>query len=520
MGLGDRMTLTAGADDRVRLAPSRDRGERRASTSGPRLSWASPLPFVRRPTADNGPETRQRTWAVASHGYVRHAGLLDAVLLVTIWASCTALGPVAVATAPLVVSFGVAGTLIAIAVSRGYDRRVVGTGYDEFQAILKAGAGVAAAIVSVGYAVGRRSVPVLMVVVVVSATVVILSVGRYLLRRRLRRRRRVGQAIRRVVVVGPSSAAGGVVAHLGADPTDGYEVVGMCVPFVDPSDDRAVVPVLGAVADVVQVVADKAVDEVVVTPGALGAEALRRLSWALDRAGAELVVMPEIDGVAAPRLHVRPVGELTMLRVELAAPRGRLMAKAAIDRVVGVLLMVAALPLVALASVVVAATSPGSPFYRQQRVGVDGQTFTMWKLRSMYVDADARRDALHDQDEGAGVLFKVRADPRITSVGRWLRRFSVDELPQLWNVVKGDMSLVGPRPPLLSEVDGYADPVRRRLRVKPGLTGLWQVSGRSDLSWEESVRLDLSYVDNWSVAMDLMILWRTLHAVVRGAGAY
>ena len=144
----------------------------------------------------------------------------------------------------------------------------------------------------------------------------------------------------------------------------------------------------------------------------------------------------------------------------------------------------------------------------------------MWKIRSMYIDAAARRDALMVESEGNGVLFKMRQDPRVTSVGRVLRRYSLDELPQLINVVKGDMSLVGPRPPLAEEVAAYGDAVHRRLRVKPGLTGLWQISGRSDLSWEESVRLDLRYVDNWSVAMDLLILWRTARAVLRASGAY
>jgi lipopolysaccharide/colanic/teichoic acid biosynthesis glycosyltransferase len=146
----------------------------------------------------------------------------------------------------------------------------------------------------------------------------------------------------------------------------------------------------------------------------------------------------------------------------------------------------------------------------------------MWKLRSMYVDVDAedRRRALAGQNDGNGVLFKIRDDPRVTPVGKILRRYSLDELPQLFNVVRGDMSLVGPRPPLGEEVARYEDAAQRRLRVRPGLTGLWQVSGRSDLSWEESVRLDLRYVDNWSVTMDAMILWKTIRAVLRPAGAY
>jgi len=165
-------------------------------------------------------------------------------------------------------------------------------------------------------------------------------------------------------------------------------------------------------------------------------------------------------------------------------------------------------------------TSRGPAFFRQRRIGVDGREFTMWKLRSMYVDAEERKAALLIRSDRDGLMFKMHDDPRITRVGKLLRRYSVDELPQLWNVVRGDMSLVGPRPPLPQEVDAYHDAVYRRLRVRPGLTGLWQVSGRADLSWDESVRLDLRYVDNWSVAMDLMILWKTGRAVFGGSGAY
>jgi len=165
-------------------------------------------------------------------------------------------------------------------------------------------------------------------------------------------------------------------------------------------------------------------------------------------------------------------------------------------------------------------SSKGPALFRQTRVGVDGREFTMLKFRSMVVDAEARREDLLGLSDGNGVLFKMRDDPRVTKVGKVIRRFSVDELPQLINVVRGDMSLVGPRPPLPEEVAGYSSDATRRLRVRPGVTGLWQVSGRSDLSWEESLRLDLRYVDNWSMALDLSILWRTWRAVVQGAGAY
>jgi lipopolysaccharide/colanic/teichoic acid biosynthesis glycosyltransferase len=159
-------------------------------------------------------------------------------------------------------------------------------------------------------------------------------------------------------------------------------------------------------------------------------------------------------------------------------------------------------------------------FFRQERVGKNGETFPMLKFRTMVVGAEAMLPSLQDRSQGQGPLFKLRDDPRITSVGAKLRKYSLDELPQILNVLRGDMSLVGPRPPLASEVQTYGNDVRRRLLVKPGMTGLWQINGRSDLSWDESVRFDLYYVENWSVISDLIILWRTGRAVLRSSGAY
>ena len=209
----------------------------------------------------------------------------------------------------------------------------------------------------------------------------------------------------------------------------------------------------------------------------------------------------------------------TRLGRDGAGPIGTLDPRSRLLAVAGFALLVLA-PVIGVAALLVAATSPGGAIYRQVRVGQDGKNFVMYKLRTMYRDADERRAALLASGTRDGVLFKMVDDPRVTPVGRLLRRFSVDELPQLFNIVKGDMALVGPRPALESETSQYSQWVWRRLHVKPGITGLWQVSGRSDLDWEESVRLDLRYVDNWSVSMDLMILWKTGRAVLSGSGAY
>jgi len=199
----------------------------------------------------------------------------------------------------------------------------------------------------------------------------------------------------------------------------------------------------------------------------------------------------------------------------------RYLVKELCERALAFGMLVAALPLLAALAVAIKVTSRGPVLFRQQRVSRHGELFEILKFRSMHVDAESMRDELLERNEIAGgTLFKIRDDPRVTRVGRMLRRWSFDELPQLINVLRGDVALVGPRPPLPGEVAGYTDGVRRRLLVKPGMTGLWQVSGRSDLSWEESVRLDLYYVENWSLSLDAQILWRTASAVLKSAGAY
>jgi exopolysaccharide biosynthesis polyprenyl glycosylphosphotransferase len=253
----------------------------------------------------------------------------------------------------------------------------------------------------------------------------------------------------------------------------------------------------------------------------MGADGVRRLAWQLEGSGVDLVVAPSLTNVAGPRITIRPVAGLSLLHVDEPEFTGfRRVFKTVYDRALALGILVALAPVLAVVALAVRLSSRGPVFFSQERVGQNGRAFRLWKFRSMYVDAESRRPQVEDLNESDGVLFKIRRDPRVTPVGRLLRRLSIDEMPQLWNVVRGDMSLVGPRPPLPSEVASYASEVRRRLLVKPGLTGLWQVSGRADLTWEESVRLDLHYVENWSVALDFMILWKTVGAVLHGRGAY
>jgi exopolysaccharide biosynthesis polyprenyl glycosylphosphotransferase len=251
------------------------------------------------------------------------------------------------------------------------------------------------------------------------------------------------------------------------------------------------------------------------------AEYLRRLSWELEGTGLELLVAPGLIEVAGPRLHIRPLEGLPLLTVESPQFEGwRRVVKGGVDRLAALVALVLLAPVLLGIAAAVRVSSGGPILYRQERVGVHGRSFTMLKFRSMVADADQRLAQVQDVNFGDGLLFKARQDPRVTPIGRWLRRLSLDELPQLLNVLGGSMSLVGPRPPLPSEVARYDNSVRRRLLVKPGLTGLWQISGRSDLPWEEAVRLDLRYVENWSLAADLAILWKTGRAVLSSSGAY
>jgi exopolysaccharide biosynthesis polyprenyl glycosylphosphotransferase len=280
--------------------------------------------------------------------------------------------------------------------------------------------------------------------------------------------------------------------------------------------------VLGGLGDVIDVVRDFEIDTVAVLPSPeLEGAALRRLGWALEKTETELLLAPAVTDIAGPRVRIRPLCGLPLLHMERPELRGvRRLTKGGFDRVAAVSLLLIMLPALALLALIVGLTSRGGVFYRQERVGRDGRTFAMLKFRSMVAGADRLVPELATRSDGNGVLFKMRGDPRVTGVGKLMRRYSLDELPQLLNVIRGDMSLVGPRPPLPTEVERYGSDMHRRFLVKPGITGLWQVSGRSDLSWDDSVRLDVRYVENWSLTFDFMILWKTVGAVIRGPGAY
>jgi exopolysaccharide biosynthesis polyprenyl glycosylphosphotransferase len=406
-------------------------------------------------------------------------------------------------------------------IARAYEPRFVGSGSDEYRRYFDACIRVGALVGVTSYGFKLELARGFVVVAFPMATLGGL-VAHHLARHVLHTLRRAGHCQHRVLVVGRERSIAELVRRLRSHSEAGFAVVGVCVdnscgPLVED------IPVIGTTADVVAALKWCRADTLAITAWSdLSQEELRQLSWRLEGLGLAILVEPRLTDIAGPRIHVRPVADLPLLHIE--EPEfggGRRVIKSAVDRTSAALALLLLLPVLIGVAIAIRVTSPGTALFHQPRIGLRGRTFTMYKFRTMRKEADRQVAQLnHLNENGDGLLFKIREDPRVTSVGRWLRRFSLDELPQLINVAKGDMSLVGPRPPLASEVAQYGDAVHRRLLVKPGMTGLWQISGRSDLPWDESVRLDLYYVENWSPAFDLSILWRTFFAVVSRRGAY
>jgi len=409
----------------------------------------------------------------------------------------------------------------ALWLAGAYDVRFIGTGSDEYRKVLNAGVGLTAAVAIFSYAVNLELSRSYVVIALPSVTVFDV-LARYALRKRLHARRMRGKCRHNVVAVGHELAVADLVTELGRDRYHGLTVVGACVVQPGECDELAGVPVYGGLDDISGAVKAFGADTVAVTacPEMDGLR-LRSLAWELEKTGTDLCVAPALIDVAGPRTTIRPTAGLTLLHVDHPQLTGfRLVIKGLFDRCAAGAGLVVLAPVMAILAATIWLNDRGPVLFTQVRIGKDGHEFRIYKFRTMVVDAEKQQAELLDVNDSDGVLFKLRKDPRVTAVGAHLRRWSFDELPQLYNVFLGHMSLVGPRPAVPDEVAKYADHVRRRLVVKPGLTGLWQVNGRSDLSWDESVRLDLRYVENWSFALDLQILWKTVSALAKGAGAY
>jgi len=324
-----------------------------------------------------------------------------------------------------------------------------------------------------------------------------------------------------VIVVGSLDSVGRTISEW--EGIGLVNIVGVCLSEADfgPEEVKGV-PVLGSASDVAALTRRMKVDVVALHDvDKLGGLQLAKLQWALEDVGTQMSIITPMTNTVVDRARVRTVGRRLIVDVAYSKPTGMVAAiKGFVDRSVALVGMIVALPVLTVCALLIKFDSRGPVVFKQTRVRENGRTFTMYKLRTMAEDAEDRLEELLEFNEVGGGLFKMKADPRVTKVGAWLRRLSLDELPQLWNVVVGDMSLIGPRPALPSEVASYDQIARRRLAVKPGLTGLWQVSGRSNLSWDDTVRIDHDYVDNWRPGRDLSIALRTVKAVISKDGAH
>jgi exopolysaccharide biosynthesis polyprenyl glycosylphosphotransferase len=421
-----------------------------------------------------------------------------------------------------------AGALLAwdaaLATFHTRDPRVVGVGLNEYKQVVSASI-VTFSLLAMAFMIFEIDTARHTLLIAFPLGTAALVASRLLWRKWLIRQRRFEHFLSQVVVAGKRRDVDYVLRAIEKNSGAAYKVVGTVLDEQrtgSTGDDPPGVPTCYGLCNVAEVTAALGADAVIVASHpSEETNFIRSLAWQLEGTATELILASRLVDVAGPRIHFRPVDGLPLIHVEIPAFEGGKHAlKRVLDVIVSAIGIAIVFPLCVAISILIAFDSPGGVLFRQERVGRDGRTFTMLKFRSMCQTATQDLAALRDCNEGSGLLFKLKDDPRVTRVGRVLRKYSLDELPQLWNILRGDMSLVGPRPPLPSEVDGYEEPVGRRLYIKPGLTGMWQVNGRSDLSWQESVRLDLYYVENWSVIGDLVILWRTLKVLTHPVGAY
>ena len=521
--------------EEVRVLPAQQRrviDDKTIPPSGatqPFLPRRRPAPGASPVRAGHAVQTRRPVW---QREYVRTIVAVDAVAALlaalTGWAVRFGDDPLRTATiSGLPVAWAMALLppvwVVAMLLFRAYEPRFLAIGSEEFQRVLLAGTTVVAMVGTLSWAFAL-DVARGFVVVALPVAGLLTVLGRLAVRHYLHTRRAAGECMQATVVAGHPAAIASLVRQVRRNTDHGLRVDAACTPggTSTPELDALQVPVLGSL-DVIAGVARRVDADVVATLTCpeLDGPVLRRLGWELEGTRADLVVAPALTDVVGPRVVIRPVSGLPLLHVERPELRGlRHVGKTLLDRGSAALAVLCLSPMFLLLAVLIRLDSPGPAFFLQKRVGRDGAEFTMVKFRSMVTDAEKQLIDLREQSEGNGLLFKMRRDPRITRMGGFLRRYSLDELPQLFNVLTGSMSLVGPRPPLPREVAEYGHDLRRRLLVKPGLTGLWQVSGRSDLDLDESTRLDLQYVENWSLALDVSILLRTASAVFAGKGAY
>jgi len=417
----------------------------------------------------------------------------------------------------------VATWLVLLSAFRTRDPRVIGVGFTEYRRVVSASAFTFGSLAIV-FLVGKVEIARGFFVLTLPIGVVALTASRWLWRYWLSKQRANGRYLSRALVGGSPSDVAYVIDQLDRNSGATYHIVGAAIDGgtgAHGATDLGI-PVVAELSNLAMAANNLHVDTVILAGQSSDDRGfVRELSWQLEGAATDLVLAAGLTDVAGPRIHFRPVEGLPLIHVEIPQFDGaKHMLKRALDVVLSGMALLVLAPVFAVLALLVRLDSSGGAFFSQQRVGRDGTPFTMYKFRSMVASSESDLAQLAASNEGSGLLFKMKSDPRVTRIGRVLRKYSLDELPQLWNVFVGDMSLVGPRPPLPREVAAYADYVQRRLFIKPGLTGMWQINGRSDLSWDESVRLDLYYVENWSLLGDIIILWRTVKVLIKPVGAY
>ncbi|WP_344818054.1 sugar transferase [Microbacterium soli] len=399
------------------------------------------------------------------------------------------------------------------------DAKTIGTGTQEYRKLADASIRVFGVLTIAAFLL-HIEVARAYLLLALPAGLCLLIAGRWLWRGWLSQQRSQGRFLTRVVLVGEHGKSVHVAREVQRDHAAGFQVVG-AVTERGSGQLLPGIPVIGDLDELLPSIEAVEADAVVYSGSdQISPPRLREFGWELQSRSIDLIVAAALTDIAGPRIHARPVAGLSLIHVDYPEFTGiRYATKRAFDVIASALALIVLSPVLAAVALVVRGDG-GPALFLQERVGLDGRRFRLVKFRSMVENAEDLLDDLLPFSDGNGRLFKMHDDPRVTRVGAFLRRHSLDELPQLWNVLRGDMSLVGPRPPLLREVQNYEQWDQRRLLVKPGITGLWQVSGRSDLSWEDSVRLDLYYVENWSLTGDLVILWRTVRALLHGHGAY
>lgn len=415
--------------------------------------------------------------------------------------------------------------MISLAMSQSRALPVLGVGNDEYRRVINATMATFG-IVAICAMLLKMDIARGYLAIALPIGLGLLLVSRHLWRQWLIRKRTLGAFADRALIVGNNADVVFVAKKIIKNPASGYHLVAAAVRSPNQAavflDDAPSIPIVASPDDVVSAVRTHDIDAVIVAgSGEQGHRHLKELSWALEESNTALVVASKLVDVAGPRIHWRPVEGLPLMSVELPQYGGsKFSLKRAFDIASSGFGLLCILPLLAATALAIKIDSPGPVIFKQQRIGLRGKPFSIYKFRSMYTNAEEKVLEVMESSGGMQLFYKSKHDPRITRVGRFIRRYSIDELPQLWNVFNGTMSMVGPRPQIDKEVELYDDSMHRRLYVKPGITGLWQVSGRSDLDAEQSIRLDLYYVENWSLAGDLTIIARTVKAVVAKEGAY